>query len=320
MHSSTLTLALLSVTSFALAQEKRQATDEAQFASAASAVIASYIPATVLPGLESAVSSAAAAASITGDAKSLLYSALLAESAPAWLGSAIPAEYSSQFAALEGTIEVLRPSATGASPGGLIIPVIIPVTTTDSSGNTITTSVTSLSTPTGVQAAASTYSTLTTQVVDGVTSVFSTVVTGVASVASEISSGGSSVASHISTGVTGVVGTISSGGSSVASHISTGVTGVAGTISSGGSSVASHISTGVTGVAGTISAGGSSVASEASTAITGVIGGASSILNGGTSSSTAGGSVPTGVSGAAAGVIVYGLYWYCGVFKFLAMD
>lgn len=146
MHSSTLTLALLSVTSFALAQEKRQATDEAQFASAASAVIASYIPATVLPGLESAVSSAAAAASITGDAKSLLYSALLAESAPAWLGSAIPAEYSSQFAALEGTIEVLRPSATGASPGGLIIPVIIPVTTTDSSGNTITTSVTSLST------------------------------------------------------------------------------------------------------------------------------------------------------------------------------
>ncbi|PVH72930.1 hypothetical protein DL98DRAFT_659734 [Cadophora sp. DSE1049] len=284
MLSSIFTLALLSSATLAIQPEKRQATDGAQFTSAASQIIEQYIPSTVLPGLESAVSSAAAAASVTGDAKSLLYEAILAQSAPAWLASAIPAEYSSQFAALEGSIEVLRPTA--ASPGGGIIPAIVPVTTTDSDGNTITTS--TLSTPTGVQAAASTYSALTTEVVDGVTSVYSTVVIGVASVASEISSGGSSVASHISTGVTGV----------------------AGTISSGGSSVASHISTGVTGVAGTISAGGSSVASEASTAITSLIGGASSavdqassILNGGTSSSTAGGSVPTGVSGAAAGVI-----------------
>ncbi|KAL2067036.1 hypothetical protein VTL71DRAFT_1460 [Oculimacula yallundae] len=290
MLSSIVTLALLSSTAFA--QEKRQVTDGAQFTSAANAVISQYIPSTVLPGLEAAISSAAAAASVTGDAKSLLYSAILAESAPSWLGAAIPSEYSSQFAALEGTIESLRPSATGSSNGGLIVPVIIPVTTTDSNGATITTSATSLSTPTGVQAAASTYSALTTQVVDGATSVFSTVFTGVASVASEISSGGSSVASEIS-----------SGGSSVASHISTGVTGVAGTISSGGSSVASQISTGVTGVAGTISSGGSSVVSAASTGVTGIIGGASSILVGGTSSSTAGGSVPTGVSGAAAGVI-----------------
>ncbi|KAH7403626.1 hypothetical protein BKA64DRAFT_457107 [Cadophora sp. MPI-SDFR-AT-0126] len=284
MLSSILSLALLGSAALAIQPEKRQATDGAQFTSAASQVIEQYIPSTVLPGLESAVSSAAAAASVTGNAKSLLYEAILAQSPPAWLASAIPAEYSSQFAALEGSIEVLRPTA--ASPGGGIIPVIVPVTTTDSDGNTITTS--TLSTPSGVQAAASTYSALTTDVVDGVTSVYSTIVTGVASVASEISSGGSSVASHISTGVTGVVGTISSGGSSVASHISTGVTGVAGTISAGGSSVASEASTAITSLIG-----------EASSAVDQ----ASSILNGGTSSSTAGGSVPTGVSGAAAGVI-----------------
>ncbi|KAK0115145.1 hypothetical protein ONS96_013611 [Cadophora gregata f. sp. sojae] len=144
MLSSILTLALLSSTTLAIQPEKRQATDGAQFTSAASQVIEQYIPSSVLPGLESAVSSAAAAASVTGDAKSLLYEAILAQSAPAWLASAIPTEYSSQFAALEGSIEVLRPTA--ASPGGGIIPVVVPVTTTDSDGNTITTSSTSFST------------------------------------------------------------------------------------------------------------------------------------------------------------------------------
>lgn len=141
MLSSIFTLALVSTTAFAIEQEKRQATDAGQFTSAASKIISQYIPSTALPGLESAVAAAASAASVSGDAASLLYSALLAESAPGWFKSAIPDGWSTQIAALEGSVDALRP--TGASPGGPIVPVVIAITTTDSAGSTFTTSVTS---------------------------------------------------------------------------------------------------------------------------------------------------------------------------------
>ena len=141
MLSSILTVALLSTTAFANPQEKRQATDGAQFTSAASELISKYIPSAALPALESSVSSAASVAKVTGEAKSLIYDALLASNIPGWFASAVPSAYTSQIAALEGDISALRGPAS--SSGGGLVPVVVPVTTTNSAGSTYTTSVTS---------------------------------------------------------------------------------------------------------------------------------------------------------------------------------
>jgi hypothetical protein len=142
MLSSILIVALLSTTAFAAPQEKRQATDGAQFTSAANELVSKYLPSNILPALESSVSVAASAASVTGDASSLLYSALLASSIPAWFASAVPAAYTSQIAALEGDISALRGPASTSGSGGLI-PVVVAITTTNSAGSTYTTSSTS---------------------------------------------------------------------------------------------------------------------------------------------------------------------------------
>jgi hypothetical protein len=138
MLSSIITVALLSLTALATEQEKRQATDAARFTSAADELISEYLPSTALPALESVFSSAASAASVTGDAKSLIYEALLASSVPGWFASAVPSAWSTQIAALESNINALRPSASSGAT-----PVVIAVTTTDSKGSTFTTSVTS---------------------------------------------------------------------------------------------------------------------------------------------------------------------------------
>jgi hypothetical protein len=141
MLSSILTVALLSTAAFAVPQEKRQATDAAQFTSAANELVSKYIPSGILPALESSVSSAASVAKVTGDPKSLIYDALLASSIPSWFASAVPTDYSSQIAALEGDISALRGPAS--TSGGGLVPVVVPVTTTDSAGSTYSTSVTS---------------------------------------------------------------------------------------------------------------------------------------------------------------------------------
>ena len=139
MLSSFLTVALLSAT--VIAEEKRQATDAAQFTSAADQLISEYIPSTALPAFESAVSSAASAAKITGDAQSLLYGALLASSIPGWFASGVPSEYSAQIAALESDISALRgPPTSAASGAGVVV-----ITTTNSAGSTITSTETSMS-------------------------------------------------------------------------------------------------------------------------------------------------------------------------------
>lgn len=85
--------ALLSLTASALVEEKRQATNGAQFTSAADQLISQYIPSTALPALGTAVSSAASAASITGEPLSLIYDALLAISLPGWFASAVTRKY-----------------------------------------------------------------------------------------------------------------------------------------------------------------------------------------------------------------------------------
>jgi hypothetical protein len=135
MLASIVTLALLGTT--VLAQEKRQATNGAQFSSAANQLVSAYIPSTALPALESAISEGAAKASVTGDAKSLIHSALLGGELPDWFVSAVPVEYSTQIDALESNINALR-----GTVGATLIPVVIAVTTTDSDGNTVTSSIT----------------------------------------------------------------------------------------------------------------------------------------------------------------------------------
>ena len=138
MLSSIFAVALLSTAALAVPQERRQATDPAQFTSAASQLISKYIPSAALPELESSVSSAASVARVTGEAKSLIYDALLASSIPGWFVSGVPAGFSSQIAALEGDISALRGPAS--TPGGGLVPVVIAVTTTNSAGSTYTTS------------------------------------------------------------------------------------------------------------------------------------------------------------------------------------
>jgi hypothetical protein len=133
MLFSLLTVALLGFTALAAEQEKRQATDAAQFTAAADQLISQYIPASAITALESAVSSAASAASVSGNALALIYDELLATSMDGWFSSAIPSAMSTQIAALESDINALRAKPTA---GGVTVVVI---TTTNSAGSTFTT-------------------------------------------------------------------------------------------------------------------------------------------------------------------------------------
>jgi len=282
MFSPILAVALLSTINLASANEKRQVTDAAQFTSAAEALIDAYIPSSVLSDIESRVSSAASVAGVAGSPRSLLYNGFLAMSVPGWFESAIPSEWATQFAALESGVNALRPT----SGPGATLPFVVAVTTTDSTGSTYTTSFTSTPVETGatttVVNAGGVYTSLTTQVIDGVTSVFETAFSGASSVASDASSG-------VSEGI--------SGASSVATVVSGGVSeGI-----SGASSVATVVSGGISeGVSGA-----SSVATEAS----GVIDSASSVATeasgflAGATSTGAAAPLVTAVKGAAAGVI-----------------
>lgn len=134
MLPSIFTVALLSVTALAIEQGKRQAADASKFTSAADQLISQYVPSTALPALESAVSSAASAASVSGSPLSLIYEELLATSMPGWFSSAIPKDMSTQIFALESKISSLRAKATA---GGV---TVIVITTTDSAGSTVTSS------------------------------------------------------------------------------------------------------------------------------------------------------------------------------------
>jgi hypothetical protein len=174
----------------------------------------------LLLALEAAVSSAAGAASVAGDPLSLIYDGLLAINMPGWFSSAIPSDMATQIAALESNINALRVTSTDGSVTVAII------TTTDSEGRTLTTSsistlsILSITNTSGVTATTyvslysmpmpnnltqnrtttaglgAGFSTLTTEVINGATSVFSVAVSGASSVASKASSvvGGASSA------------------------------------------------------------------------------------------------------------------------------
>lgn len=71
-------------------------------------IISSYLPSSILSQLAHSVSLSAGAASVTGDATSLIYAALEATSVPSWFSAAVPVTYSSQMHTLQEQINQLR--------------------------------------------------------------------------------------------------------------------------------------------------------------------------------------------------------------------
>ncbi|KAK2027021.1 hypothetical protein LX32DRAFT_458872 [Colletotrichum zoysiae] len=143
MKSAIFSLALAAKLAAANPIEARQASDAPAFTQAADALISAYIPEGQWSSLTSAFGSAASAAGVTGDVKSYVFSVLKATSTPSWFLAAIPTAYVSQYVALESAIESLRPIAAAGTP----VPTVIAITTTDSEGKTITTSLSATITP-----------------------------------------------------------------------------------------------------------------------------------------------------------------------------
>lgn len=78
-------------------------------------LVSSFIPSDIFSDLAASVSSAAAAATITGNPTSLIYSALEDASPPGWFVSAVPATYTAQMDDLQSSINVLRAASTSAT-------------------------------------------------------------------------------------------------------------------------------------------------------------------------------------------------------------
>ncbi|KAB5536587.1 hypothetical protein GE09DRAFT_1290880 [Coniochaeta sp. 2T2.1] len=116
MSPKGLTLLVLASTTLASPQLTDRQAHPTAFPPAATALISAYIPAPVYSSLSAAVSSAAAAAHVTGDANSLIYSVLVdASSLPAWFVSAVPSGYSDQLSSLTAAIGSLRPTESGVA-------------------------------------------------------------------------------------------------------------------------------------------------------------------------------------------------------------
>lgn len=79
-------------------------------------MISSYLPSSILSELAHSVSLSAAAASVTGDATSLIHAALEATSVPSWFSAAVPVTYSSQMHTLQEQINQLRATPVSLAP------------------------------------------------------------------------------------------------------------------------------------------------------------------------------------------------------------
>jgi len=307
-------VALLST--FALAEpievQKRQATNGAQFSSAANQLISSYVGPGAFAPLAPAIQSAASAASVSySDIQSLVYSALEADPVPAWFTSAIPSAYQSNIAALESGISALRGAAIAPTA---IVPVVIAITTTDSAGSTFTTSVstsatgsvatstatissgTALATSTATAETVTTSTTTTPQStsfttftnsagsvitsgilvgVNGASSVGSQAVSGASSVGSQAVSGASSVGTAAITGINSAGSVAVSGASSVGSQ---GVSGASSVISAASSFFAPPTTTGSATAASTSSSRAAGAVATAGAAVGGLVLGALGLI------------------------------------------
>lgn len=79
-------------------------------------IISSYVPGSIFSQLAHSVSLCAGAASVTGDATSLLYAALEATSLPPWFTAAVPPTYSSQMYTLQEQINQIRATPMSLAP------------------------------------------------------------------------------------------------------------------------------------------------------------------------------------------------------------
>ncbi|KAI9696577.1 MAG: hypothetical protein M1836_005596 [Candelina mexicana] len=153
MYSIYLAAALLSVTVSGQGEiyprQSAVATDPAQFSSAANQLISLYLPPSVGVPIAVALQSAASAAGVTGDINSIVNSALIATSAPSFL-TAVPTEYKTNIAALQGAISSLR----GAASAGTITGAARVITSTNSAGSAVVTTVPGAANATGGAAAA----------------------------------------------------------------------------------------------------------------------------------------------------------------------
>ncbi|KAI9815899.1 MAG: hypothetical protein M1832_005210 [Thelocarpon impressellum] len=132
MQSKILALALLSSTVLAAPQnERRQATNPADFSSAVAQLITAYIPQSAVIPIGAAIQSAAAASGISAPIDVLVASALAEPTPPAYL-TAIPSQYANNVNSLAGAISSLRGAASTGIPGA-------PVVSIDSTGSAITT-------------------------------------------------------------------------------------------------------------------------------------------------------------------------------------
>lgn len=79
-------------------------------------LISSYIPPAVFSDLAASAAFAASAASVTGDATSLIFAALEDITRPPWFPSAVPSTYVVEMSALEASINELRATPVPTTP------------------------------------------------------------------------------------------------------------------------------------------------------------------------------------------------------------
>ncbi|OCK73520.1 hypothetical protein K432DRAFT_430546 [Lepidopterella palustris CBS 459.81] len=202
MQLQLFTIALLSSSASALApHQRRQDTIGPAFSSAANQLISLYVPAAG----QSAILSAASAASITGDPQSIINSALAATVVPSWL-AAVPTEYQSCINSVESAISGLRGAASTGIAGAPRV-----ATATNSAGSTFITIIP----PSSVSIAAA------SSVTGSVASITGSVATSLSSVLSSVSSVSNSAASSApSSAVSAASSTASSAASATSSAVS----------------------------------------------------------------------------------------------------
>lgn len=84
---------------------------------AVQSLVSSYVPPAVFSELAASAAAAASAASITGDATSLVYAALEDTSRPPWFSSAIPSTYTAEFSTLDASLNELRETPVSTASG-----------------------------------------------------------------------------------------------------------------------------------------------------------------------------------------------------------
>ncbi|KAF2496077.1 hypothetical protein BU16DRAFT_366320 [Lophium mytilinum] len=219
---------LTSLISPSTALQPRQAitTPAAEFSSAAAQLLSLYLPTSV----QSAIASAAAAASITGDPSSVVEAAFTASATPAWF-SALPTQYHSNVQALESAIEKLRGQASTGVPGAPRV-----IVTTVQGGSTVLT-VTGGATETGdlsasrtgvVSSAESAASSALSSGLSSASSVASSARSSASSVAAEASASLSSVLSSLSASVAAASSTSTSSGFAAPTRVPMAAMGVLG--------------------------------------------------------------------------------------------